>query len=246
MGKNPAFQFYPADWRADLDDCPLEIEGAWIRICCRLWNSETKGKMTKTLDEWSRILRLNLKNSEKILRILIENNIASGEILDNQITIISRRMVRDAYLSEIRAKAGILGGNPIFKTGKPNPYYDKKDKQKDNQNQIDLLNQNDKQKITPSSSSSSSSSNNKINIFKLSETDFMEWLKREFDYIDLEFEFKKMDRWMLLNPNRRKTRGFIVKWLNKIEKPMGQSGSPDTVDKRILEAKEAMKKHGYT
>jgi hypothetical protein len=113
MGKNPAFLFYPADWRRDLDDSPLEIEGSWIRIICRLWDQPEKGKATKTLKEWSRILRKTERKTLKILQILIENDVASGQVLDNQnITIISRRMVKDERIRKLRREVGRLGGNP--------------------------------------------------------------------------------------------------------------------------------------
>lgn len=143
MGKAPAFQFYPGDWTRDLDDQDLEVEGAWIRICCRLWWSETKGQATKPIREWARILRKTEKKTREIFQILLEKGIASGSILDNQnVTIISRRMVRDSEISEIRKRVGKLGGNPALQ--KP---------------QTNLDNQTDNQKPTPSSSSSSSSSN---------------------------------------------------------------------------------------
>lgn len=78
MGKNPAFQFYPSDWTRDLDDEELETEGAWIRICCRLWWSETKGEMTKSLLEWSRILRTHPNKTGVILKTLLRKRIADG------------------------------------------------------------------------------------------------------------------------------------------------------------------------
>jgi len=111
MGKTPAFLFYPSDWTRDLDDQDLEIEGAWIRICCRLfWGG---GSATKTLDEWSKVLRKNRKKTEKILKFLLKNKISSGLFLDNQnITIMSRRMIKDKELSEKRQQFGKLGGNP--------------------------------------------------------------------------------------------------------------------------------------
>ena len=113
MGKNPAFQFYPGDWTRDLDDQDLEIEGAWIRVICRLWWSEKRGEATKPLKEWARILRKTEQKTIKIFQILIEKHIADGSILDNQnITIISRRMVSDDRLSQIRRISGSLGGNP--------------------------------------------------------------------------------------------------------------------------------------
>jgi hypothetical protein len=72
-------------------------------------------------------------------------------------------------------------------------------------------------------------------------------LKEKFTWVDFDQAIVKMDAWLLAHPGRKKTRRFIVNWLNKIDKPMNLSGgSLDTVDKRISEAREAMKKHGYT
>lgn len=116
MGKNPGFYFYPSDWTRDLDDQDLEIEGAWIRICCRLWWSETRGEMTKPLKEWSRILRKTEQKTMKIFQILIEKHIADGNLLDNQnVNLISRRMKRDYEISQTRQRVGALGGNPVLK-----------------------------------------------------------------------------------------------------------------------------------
>jgi len=116
MGKNPAFQFYPSDWTRDLDDQDLEVEGAWIRICCRLWWSEKRGEASKPLQEWARILRKSERKTKEIFQILLDKHIASGSVLDNQnITIISRRMVRDFEISELRKRVGKLGGNPGLK-----------------------------------------------------------------------------------------------------------------------------------
>jgi len=138
MGKNPAFQFYPSDWTRDLDDLDIQIEGAWIRIICRLWWSNQRGTATKSLQEWSNILRKTQQKTKEILQILIEKRVADGSILDNQnITIISRRMVNDFRISQLRKEVGKLGGNPKLK--KSSNF---------------LVNQSDNQKPTPSSSSS--------------------------------------------------------------------------------------------
>jgi hypothetical protein len=119
MGKNPAFQFYPSDWSRDLEEHPLEIEGSWIRIMCKLWWSETPGKSTKTLEQWSRILSVDLAACERILAYLKSENIGTihGEMMtpDSKITVICRRMVRDHEFREIRRKCGKLGGNPKLK-----------------------------------------------------------------------------------------------------------------------------------
>lgn len=147
MGKAPSFQFYPGDWTRDLDDQDLEVEGAWIRIVCRLWWSETPGQATKTIREWSRILRKSEKKTIKFFQILLTKNICSGELLLNQksnqkATIICRRMVKDYKISELRRSVGSLGGNPTLI---------KKEKILDNQSSNQTPNQNP----TPSFSYSS-------------------------------------------------------------------------------------------
>jgi hypothetical protein len=111
--KNPSFPFYPSDWARDMDDQDLEIEGAWIRICGRLWWLD--GVATKSLREWANILRKPLKKTEKILKFLLKSGISSGEFLDNQnITIVSRRIVKTVNISKLRQAVGKKGGNPAL------------------------------------------------------------------------------------------------------------------------------------
>jgi len=109
----------------DMEEYPLEIHGAWVVILCKLWWSETRGEATKTLDEWTRILREKKKKTEKILHFLHEKNIANVHFLDNQnpnqnVTITSRRMVKDYEISLLRQRVGKLGGNPGLKKIKEN------------------------------------------------------------------------------------------------------------------------------
>jgi hypothetical protein len=205
MGKQPAFQFYPGDWTRDLDDQDLEIEGAWIRICCRLWWSETPGKATKTMKEWSRILRKTEKKTREIFQILIKKGIASGEVLDNQnATIISRRMVKDFEISQIRREVGKLGGNPnLIKTEKH------------------LLNQTVNQNPTPSSSSSIKEDSKK----KKQITSDDEWLKTleenpVYRGIEVRVAYNKMLVWCQ-NTGKQPTRRRFVNWLNREDRVIG-------------------------
>lgn len=96
MGKNPAFQFYPSDWSRDLEEHPLEIEGAWIRICCKLWWAEKRGELARTSCQWAKILRTDENTAKTILEYLGKWKI--GDVSENsngEITVISRRMARD-------------------------------------------------------------------------------------------------------------------------------------------------------
>ncbi len=69
--------------------------------------------------------------------------------------------------------------------------------------------------LTPSGASSPVSK-------KLSDDEFVTQLKnnKAYTHIDLDQELSKMDAWLLTNPARKKTRRFIVNWLNKIDRPI--------------------------
>ena len=56
----------------------------------------------------------------------------------------------------------------------------------------------------------------------LTDTEFISSLKENPAYkgIAIDTELSKMDAWLLTRPQRKKTRSFIVNWLNKIDKPM--------------------------
>jgi hypothetical protein len=57
----------------------------------------------------------------------------------------------------------------------------------------------------------------------ISDLDFIESLKTNpaYKHVDFEVELGKVDAWLLNHPNRKKTRSFVLRWLNKVEKPMG-------------------------
>lgn len=55
---------------------------------------------------------------------------------------------------------------------------------------------------------------------KTTDDEFFAGIKKNYDYVDLQTELKKMDGWLLSHPGRTKTRRFIINWLNKIDKPI--------------------------
>ncbi|MDE1871829.1 MAG: hypothetical protein KGI06_06350, partial [Candidatus Micrarchaeota archaeon] len=154
--KLPAFQFYPGDWRKDpaVQALSFEERGIWVELLCLMHESEQRGKLLLggqpyPEDRLARALGIDILLMGKVISTLITLNVASR--CPETGALICRRMVRMEEISSIRSKSGSKGGNPMFRKGETNPYYDGKDKQKHKQR--------DKQKITPSSSSSSSSSN---------------------------------------------------------------------------------------
>lgn len=148
--KRPSFQFYPADWRKDveLQSCSMAAQGLWINCMCLAHECEPYGHLTingkaMTSAQLGRQVGLSPKEAESLMDELLDAGVARKT--DDGV-IYSSRMVRDERLRNIRAESGRLGGNPALLGNKV--------KQKDNQK----VNQGDKQTATPSSSSSSSSS----------------------------------------------------------------------------------------
>ena len=72
---------------------------------------------------------------------------------------------------------------------------------------------------------------------RLPDEDFIRLLKESPAYkgIDIDRELAKMDVWIVNHPGRKKTRRFIVNWLNKTDPSMGPG--PDGMT-------EWLKKHG--
>jgi len=50
---------------------------------------------------------------------------------------------------------------------------------------------------------------------------FLKTLKTnpQYSHIDIDSEMERIDEWLSKNPNKRKTRPFIINWLNRIEIP---------------------------
>ncbi len=94
------FKFYPGDWARDLEEHPPEIEGYWIRICCKLsWEPE-RGWAIKSLEQWARVMRvIDLEEARGVIAYLAKAQIADIDGDPWQagaaIAIMSRRMVRD-------------------------------------------------------------------------------------------------------------------------------------------------------
>ncbi len=162
MGKNPAFQFYPSDWSRDLEEHPLEIEGAWIRICCKLWWSDTRGELTRTWCQWAKILRVDEHDAKRIIEYIKTWKIGDVVIdCNGNVTVISRRMKNDE-------KERIINNERRMKH-----YYKSKCNAECNA---------DVTPVSQRSSSSSSSSNKEKKINKeKKESDFRlpEWIPRE-------------------------------------------------------------------
>ena len=202
--KRPSFQFYPSDWRNDgnLRLCSIAARGLLIDLMCIAHECDVYGVLAQNGHAFDhktvgKLTGLRTDTAAKLTEELTRNRVLS---YNENGALYSRRMVRDEDLRNIRAEAGAKGGNPH------------------------LVNQMVKQKPTPSSSSSSSSSNTSSNeeVDAPKKSDLPDeefWTKMRLHYpdIDVEAEHRKMEAWLLARPRRKKTRPFVISWLNKVE-----------------------------
>jgi hypothetical protein len=139
--KLPALQFYPGDWRKSMDVQSLSFHdrGVWFEMLMVMHDSERRGVLVlngraMADDAIARCIGLDNQTFNQTLTILLTSGVAEREHETG--AVMSRRMVRDEKLREIRVESGSKGGNPVLVNQKPTT--------------------RDNQKPTPSSSSSSS------------------------------------------------------------------------------------------
>lgn len=117
--KLPAFQFYPGDWRKDpgVQSLDFHDRGVWFEILCLMHESESRGKLTLNgapmpESALARLLGLDKQILTTTLTTLLTYGVAST--CEETGAIMSRRMVRDEYIRQVRAEAGKKGGNPAL------------------------------------------------------------------------------------------------------------------------------------
>jgi len=97
MGKCPAFQFYPGDWRRDtqVQMASMETRGVWIEMLCCMWDALERGKLTGTIDQLVRLLRCSENELVRSLKEIEALQIGDVTLCNNQVTVINRRMYRE-------------------------------------------------------------------------------------------------------------------------------------------------------
>jgi len=138
--KRPAFQFYPADWRKDVElrSCSIAARGLWIDLLCIAHECEPyghlvlNGKPMTAIKIAGQIGGVTGPQVQRLIDELIENGVA--RILPDG-TLYSKRMVEDEDLRNRRAaggqagaehgikgaEAGIKGGRPTTERGDTKP-----------------------------------------------------------------------------------------------------------------------------
>lgn len=113
--KRPAFQFYPADWRKDveLQSCSMAAQGLWINCMCIAHECEPYGHLTingkaMTPAQLGRQVGLPARECETLLAELLDAGVARKT---DEGVIYSKRMVNDERLRNVRAEGGKGGSS---------------------------------------------------------------------------------------------------------------------------------------
>ncbi|MGN1211359.1 MAG: hypothetical protein ACI4TM_06710 [Candidatus Cryptobacteroides sp.] len=113
--KYPQMPFDTRDWLCcpELKVLPPDIRGLWIDVLCYMWESPERGVMVSpsgqpyTKAEIAALIGLDSQGSPAWIDRLIDAGVCG--VRDDG-AIISRRMVREHKLSQVRAAAGQKGG----------------------------------------------------------------------------------------------------------------------------------------
>ena len=164
--KRPAFQFYPADWRKDveLQSCSMAAQGLWINTMCIAHECEPYGQLTingkgMTPAQLGRQVGLSARECDALLTELHDAGVAKKT---PEGVFYSKRMVEDEALRNLRAAGGVggaehgvKGGSHGSKGGRP---------KKDKGGFETPLEPFDKPPPSSSSSSSSSSTSTSVDV----------------------------------------------------------------------------------
>lgn len=111
--KRPAFQFYPGDWRKDvqLRSCSIAARGLWVDLMCVMHDCEPYGHLVlngraMTPAQISGQIGLPPAQVKKLLQELVDNGVARAT--DDGV-IYSKRMVHDEQVRNARAAGGKEG-----------------------------------------------------------------------------------------------------------------------------------------
>ncbi len=215
----PWMKFYPTDWRADpsLRMCSLAARGLWMEMLCIMHEASPYGSMRVNGRPVTDRQLAALAGGE-IDALLVELEEAGVFSREEDGTIYSRRMQRDAEKASRDKANGRKGGNPDIKRGvnppdkaqKPDARYQKEDVVSD-----ETTSPEPGKPAPVAVIGLPTVSDGDFSVF---EADIAEW-STAFPSVDVRQQLAAMRQWLLANSTRRKTkrgmRKFVVSWLDR-------------------------------
>ena len=212
MTKRPAFQFYPGDWLGSqrVSLLTLEEEGAYLRLLASCWQH---GSIPSDPDKIARLIGKGASTTlATTLATMFQPHPLESALLVHD-RLERERDKQDAWAEKSREggrksaekRQNLKGGSttlqPPLEGCLPNG-------------------SNQKATLLLQSTSTNTSSNEEVGAPKKSfllDEEFWAEMRRHYPNIDVEAESRKMHAWLLARPGRKKTRQFVINWLNKVE-----------------------------
>jgi hypothetical protein len=106
MGKNPAFQWYPADWLRDpeLRMASLVSRGIWMDLLCHMWAARTRGELAGTVTQLAQLVGTGIEEIEHFISEAESLKFADVTIRNGEVTVRNRRMMREERDRQNNAK----------------------------------------------------------------------------------------------------------------------------------------------
>jgi uncharacterized phage protein (TIGR02220 family) len=97
MGKQPASQFYWADYKKDVElhMMSFEARGVWMEMLASMWEARERGKIEGTYKQVARMIGCSEEVLKKTLDELNVTKTADVTLGNDFVTIINRRMIRE-------------------------------------------------------------------------------------------------------------------------------------------------------
>ena len=241
--KSPAFQFYPADWLGSqrVSLMTLEEEGAYIRLLSYCWQHGSipadpaaaarligKGATTtlasNVLTMFQPPLEGCLPVGSQLGAVLVHDRLQTEK--DKQLAWKTKSSEGGKKSAEKRKNQhnpenigqppleGCLenGGNQKATLQSMFTVYNSNSSNEELQ---ELANANS----TPANAEVETVEEKPEVVKKTKDSDelFLSELSRHYPNIDVEQELRNMDAWIIEHPGRRKTRRFVVGWLNRCQ-----------------------------
>jgi uncharacterized protein YdaU (DUF1376 family) len=209
MTKRPAFQFYPGDWLGSqrVSLLTLEEEGAYLRLLASCWQH---GSIPSDPDKIARLIgKGSSTNLATTLATMFQQHPTESTLLVHD-RLEREREKQDAWSEKCRE-----GGKKSAELRKLS---------KGSSTLVEGLlegSSNKKATLLLQSTSTNTSSNEEVGADRkktyLLDEEFWSEMRRHYPEIDVDAESRKMDAWLLARPGRKKTRQFVINWLNKVE-----------------------------
>ena len=221
MTKRPAFQFYPGDWLADMRIrmLPWASRGLYMELLCYCWREDWIPADSSAIAQLCGCHDLAIV--EPCLQLFQPHPSDSSKLIHQR--LVEEKLKQDQYREE-RSLSGKRGAKLRWESGMRENTGAVNGHSSANGSAISSAINQPMAKNSSSSSSSSSSSNTSSNeevgapkkTYLLDE-EFWAEMRRHYPEIDVDAESRKMDAWLLARPGRKKTRQFVINWLNKVE-----------------------------